>query len=103
MAGQDIFDGQLKDDQRNEFKEPDMFRVLLHNDHYTTMEFVVQVLQQVFHKTAVEASQIMMDVHQKGIGIVGVYTHDIARTKVGQVKKMAKEAEFPLRCSYEKV
>ena len=78
-----------------------MFRVILHNDHYTTMDFVVEVLMKVFHKTASEAIKIMLDVHRKGAGVCGVYTYDIAVTKVAQVHQMAKKGEFPLKCSYE--
>ncbi len=90
-------------DLNEELKEPDMYRVLLHNDHYTTMEFVVDVLREVFHKKAIEATKIMMDVHQKGKGIVGVFSFDIARTKIFQVRQMAEIKEFPLKCTMEKV
>jgi ATP-dependent Clp protease adaptor protein ClpS len=72
--------------------EPKMYRVILHNDHYTTMEFVVAVLMKIFHKSAAEATKIMLDVH---------YTCDIAMTKVAQVAKLAKEHEYPLKCSCE--
>lgn len=78
-----------------------MYRVILHNDHYTTMDFVVEVLISVFHKPAAEATRIMLDVHRKGKGICGVYTYDIASSKVSLVHSMAKEREFPLRCSME--
>ena len=80
---------------------PKMFRVLLHNDHYTTMEFVVEVLMKVFRKDEPEAYKIMMDVHKKGVGICGVYTFDIAKTKVNEVHTRAREKDHPLRCSYE--
>jgi ATP-dependent Clp protease adaptor protein ClpS len=82
-------------------EEPRMFRVILHNDHYTTMDFVVEVLMKVFHKTAAEAIKIMLDVHRKGAGVCGIYAYDIAVTKVSQVRHMAKKREFPLKCSYE--
>jgi ATP-dependent Clp protease adaptor protein ClpS len=78
-----------------------MFRVILHNDHYTTMDFVVEVLMRVFHKTAAEAIKIMLDVHRRGEGVCGVYVYDIAVTKVFQVHEMARKREFPLKCSYE--
>ena len=97
------FDGDILEDSKDEVKEPDMFRVLLHNDHYTTMDFVVEVLRIVFHKSILEATKIMFDVHRKGIGIVGTYTLDIAQTKTGQVAKMAENRQFPLRCTFEKV
>lgn len=78
-----------------------MYRVILHNDHYTTMEFVVEVLISVFHKPAAEATRIMLDVHRKGKGTCGVFTYDIASSKVSRVHAMAKDREFPLRCSME--
>lgn len=80
---------------------PRMYRVILLNDHYTTMEFVVEVLMRVFHKPLQEATNIMLDVHKKGRGTVGVYTRDTAETKVSQVHSLAKEREYPLRCVYE--
>ncbi len=100
-AGDPRFDGELLEEVEKELKEPDMYKVVLHNDDYTTKEFVVEVLQIVFHKPAIEATKIMMDVHKKGKGIVGVYTWDIAQTKVAQVHQMAKEREYPLKCSVE--
>ena len=95
-------DTNILEDQKNELKEPEMFRVILHNDHYTTMEFVVDVLRIIFHKGLPEATKIMLDVHKKGRGNVGVYTYDIARTKVAQVASMAKEEQYPLKCTMEK-
>jgi ATP-dependent Clp protease adaptor protein ClpS len=95
------FDGELLEEVEKELKEPDMYRVVLHNDDYTTKEFVVEVLQTVFQKPAIEATKIMMDVHKKGRGVVGVYTWDIAQTKVAQVHSLAKEQEFPLKCTIE--
>ncbi len=90
-------------DLRTEKKleEPKMFRVILHNDHYTTMDFVIEVLVKVFHMPTARATQVMLDVHKKGFGLCGVYTLDIAVTKVGQVHHMARAREFPLKCSYE--
>jgi ATP-dependent Clp protease adaptor protein ClpS len=81
--------------------EPKMYRVILHNDDYTTMDFVIDVLISVFHKPAVEAMQIMLDVHKKGKGICGVYTYDIAATKVARVHELAMRGEFPLKSSLE--
>lgn len=95
------FDGELLEDADQELKEPSMYKVVLHNDDYTTKDFVVEVLQVVFHKPAIEATKIMMDVHKKGRGVVGVYTWDIAQSKVAQVHQMAREREFPLKCSVE--
>ena len=84
-----------------ELQEPTQYRVLIHNDHYTTMEFVIEVLMVVFHKTVIDATKIMLDVHRKGQGQVGVYTYDIALTRVTRVRKMAQEREFPLKCTME--
>ena len=89
-----------KDDVRLE--EPPMFRVLLHNDDYTTMEFVVEVLMTVFNKSPEEATEIMLNVHKQGIGICGVFTYELAETKVAIVVDLAKASEFPLRCTMEK-
>jgi len=83
------------------YKEPEQFKVILLNDHYTTMEFVVEVLMIIFHKTIEDANRIMLDVHQKGKGIVGVYTWDIAVTKTEQVHAAAQANEFPLMCIVE--
>jgi ATP-dependent Clp protease adaptor protein ClpS len=94
-------EGELLEEVEKELKEPDMYKVVLHNDDYTTQEFVVVVLQTVFQKPAIEATKIMMDVHKKGRGVVGVYTWDIAQTKVAQVHRLAKEQEFPLKCTIE--
>ena len=82
-------------------KRPPMFRVLLHNDDYTTMEFVVAILESVFHKPRVEAAQIMWHVHTRGVGTAGIYTAEIAETKVKTVHGLAREAGFPLKCSME--
>lgn len=103
MSGSDAAtEGGVQLETSGKLKEPDMYRVLLHNDHYTTMDFVVEVLMTVFHMTNIKATQVMLDVHKKGIGICGVYTYDIAVTKVEQVHLMAREKQFPLRCSFEK-
>ena len=95
-------EGGVQLDDRQKLKAPEMYRVLLHNDHYTTMDFVVEVLVAVFHMPGAKATQVMLDVHRKGIGVCGVYTYDIAVTKVEQVHLMAKAREYPLRCSYER-
>jgi len=83
------------------YKEPEQFKVILLNDHYTTMEFVVEVLMIIFHKSIEDANLIMLDVHKKGRGIVGVFTWDIAVTKAEQVHIVAQDNEFPLRCIIE--
>lgn len=82
-------------------REPGMYKVILLNDHYTTMDFVVEVIRGIFHKSAGEATNIMMDVHRKGRGIVGTYPLDIASTKVMQVEEKARENNFPLECVIE--
>ncbi|MBI9100215.1 MAG: ATP-dependent Clp protease adapter ClpS [Spirochaetaceae bacterium] len=97
------FDGQIKEKVREEVKEPEMYRVILLNDDYTTTDFVVEILVSIFHKPPIEAAKIMMDVHKKGRGIVGLYTYDIAATKIAQVHMLAKEREYPLKCIMERV
>ena len=82
-------------------RKPKMYKVLLHNDDYTTMEFVVFVLQSVFHRSEGEAVQIMLHVHRNGVGVAGVYTYDVAETHIAQVHALARQQEFPLRCSME--
>ena len=92
---------QVSSEIRDETREPPLYRVLLHNDHYTTMEFVVEILMYVFNKSPESAAKIMMNVHQEGIGICGVYPHEVAETKVDTVHNLARESGFPLRCSME--
>ena len=82
-------------------KKPTPYKVLLLNDDYTPMEFVIWVLVQVFNKTAEDAYTIMMHVHTKGVGVCGVYTYEIAETKVSQVMDHAKENSHPLQCTME--
>lgn len=86
-----------------ELDEPRRFKVLMHNDDYTTMEFVVEVLMHVFHKTEAEANLIMMNIHQKGVGLCGIYTAEIAETKVSMVDSMAHGKGYPLKCTMEEV
>jgi ATP-dependent Clp protease adaptor protein ClpS len=86
---------------KEKLKRPVLYRVLLHNDDYTTMEFVVQVLESIFHKTPAEAFRVMMHVHTQGKGLCGLYPHDIAETKVAVVHDMAKEHGYPLRADIE--
>jgi ATP-dependent Clp protease adaptor protein ClpS len=84
-----------------ELHEPQMFKVLLHNDDYTSMDFVVEVLTGIFHKTHDQAEQIMLQIHEKGKAICGVYSFEIAQTKAQQVKQRAKQNEFPLLATIE--
>ncbi len=94
-------DVATRPETREKLDRPKLYKVLLHNDNYTTMDFVVMVLTRVFHKRAVEAVRIMLDVHHKGIGMVGLYTREIAETKVQHVIQLAQEAQFPLLCTME--
>ena len=82
--------------------EPSMYKVLLHNDDYTTMEFVVEILMLVFKKSPEDAVRIMLNVHNKGIGICGVYTFEVSETKVNAVHTLARQYGFPLKCTMEK-
>lgn len=84
-------------------EEPSRYRVLLHNDDYTSMDFVVWVLRSIFHKNPVEARSIMLGVHKGGIGECGIYTREIAEAKVSQVIRSARQEGFPLKCTKEKV
>jgi len=84
-----------------ETKEPEMFRVLLHNDDYTSMDFVVDILMQIFHKNLEDAQIIMINIHEKGKAVCGVYSYEIAQTKAHQVKLLAKQNEFPLLATIE--
>jgi ATP-dependent Clp protease adaptor protein ClpS len=87
--------------RREKLKEPEMYRAVLLNDDYTTMNFVVNILELVFHKPEAEAKAIMLDVHNRGRAVVGVYTEDIARTKAAQVHSLAATNQFPLVCIVE--
>ena len=91
----------VKERIKTEKKEPTQYKVVLLNDDYTTMEFVVKVLESVFQKSPAEAYQIMMHVHLNGRGIAGVYPWEVAETKVETVTSMARHAEFPLRATIE--
>jgi ATP-dependent Clp protease adaptor protein ClpS len=82
-------------------KAPQLYKVLLHNDDYTAMEFVVAVLETVFNHTESSATRIMLHIHHNGMGVAGIFAREIAETKVQQVEKLAREAEFPLLCTME--
>jgi len=97
------FEGWVVPDQKSKVEEPPLYKVLLHNDDYTSMEFVVLLLEKVFNKSTAEATRIMLNVHQHGIGVAGIYNREIAETKVAVVHDLARKNEFPLRCSMEKV
>ena len=83
-------------------QEPPLYQVLLHNDDYTTMEFVIEILMVVFNRSMEGATRIMLNVHRNGMGICGVYPYEIAETKVEIVEVLARSSDFPLKCSMEK-
>jgi len=87
---------------RPKTKRPSMYKVLMLNDDYTPMEFVVHVLERFFGKNRDEATQIMLHVHQRGVGVCGVYTYEVAETKVTQVMDLARQNQHPLQCTIEK-
>ncbi len=95
-------DENVAEKEKLKTEEPSLYRVILLNDDYTTMEFVIHVLETVFHKPLPEATRIMLNVHKNGVGLCGVYTHEIAETKVAEVHAMAAENQFPLKCTMEK-
>jgi ATP-dependent Clp protease adaptor protein ClpS len=100
-SGQDETDGAVKERVKTEKKDPTLYKVILLNDDYTTMEFVMHVLETVFQKSPAEAYRIMMQVHLNGSGIAGVYPWEVAETKVETVTSMARHAEYPLRAAIE--
>ena len=83
-------------------KKPSMYKVIMLNDDYTPMEFVILVLERFFNKTSEEATRIMLHVHQKGVGVCGVFTYEVAETKVQQVMDLARQHQHPLQCTLEK-
>ena len=100
-SGQDQADGAVKERVKPQKQHPTLFKVVLLNDDYTTMEFVVHVLESVFQKSPAEAFRIMMQVHSSGSGVAGVYPWEVAETKVEAVTSMARHAEYPLRAAIE--
>ena len=95
------FEEDVATESRERLKKPPLFRVLLHNDDFTTMEFVVEVLKRVFNKEDDDAFRVMWAVHTQGVGCAGVYTYEVAEMKVERVTQMAREREFPLLCTVE--
>ena len=98
---QDQTGGEIKERVRTEKKEPTLYKVVLLNDDYTTMEFVLRVLEDIFQKSPAEAYRIMMQVHLNGSGIAGVYPWEVAETKVETLTAAARQAELPLRAAIE--
>jgi len=92
----------LQEDAALQLKKPPLYSVFLLNDDYTTMDFVIHILETVFHLQAIEATRIMLHVHKNGKGLAGTYTREIAETKIETVHKIARDHEFPLKCSMEK-
>ena len=100
-SDKDRTDGAVKERVRVQKREPTEYMVVLLNDDYTTMDFVVHVLEAVFNLPEDQAIQIMLNVHVKGIGVAGVYTYEVAEMKVAKTTAMAREQEFPLLCTIE--
>ncbi len=94
-------DGGVVTETKKQVKKPPLYKALLHNDDYTTMEFVVDILQSVFHKQEADAVRIMLAVHQQGVGVAGVYTYEIGEAKVNKVAQLARARDFPLLCTLE--
>jgi ATP-dependent Clp protease adaptor protein ClpS len=102
MAGPDHkTDSEVLERTKQETKKPELYKVVLLNDDYTTMDFVVEVLETIFHKQPAEAFRIMMMVHTQGKGLCGVYPHEVAETKVEAVSEAARDHGFPLRAAME--
>lgn len=93
--------GETLERTKLETREPTLFKVILHNDDYTTMDFVVYILVAIFNRSDADAVEIMLHVHRNGLGVAGIYTREIAETRVGQVEILARQCEYPLRCSIE--
>ncbi|MDP6625185.1 MAG: ATP-dependent Clp protease adapter ClpS [Nitrospinota bacterium] len=99
---QNSFEENVLTQKKEKVEKPPHYRVILYNDDYTTMDFVVVVLQKFFYKNETEATHIMLNVHKKGRGIAGIYTFEVAETKVNQVNSYAKKHQHPLKCSMER-
>ena len=96
------FEEHTKVEAKKKLQKPSLYKVLLLNDDYTPMEFVVFLLKKLFHKNNDEATKIMLHVHQNGVGVCGVFPYEIAETKVIQVLETAKKNDHPLQCTMEK-
>ena len=94
-------DEAVVSESKPKLKKPPLFKVLLHNDDYTTMDFVVLILRGIFQHSEHDAIRIMLQVHQQGVGIAGVFTYEIAETKIAKVIALAQENGYPLLCTME--
>ena len=105
MAGKPIQQEQLWDGVaiKPKIKKPSLYRVIMLNDDFTPMDFVVSLLQSLFDKTSQEATEIMLQIHRTGVGVCGVYTYEVAEMKAAQVIDAARRSQHPLRCEVEKV
>jgi ATP-dependent Clp protease adaptor protein ClpS len=101
MAPDPLTDRGVLEDTRPKTRKPTLYKVILLNDDYTTMEFVLQILETVFHKSPAAAHRIMMQVHTQGHGVCGAYTHEVAETKVATVQDRARQDGFPLQATLE--
>ncbi|HVF30233.1 MAG TPA: ATP-dependent Clp protease adaptor ClpS [Pyrinomonadaceae bacterium] len=101
MADFPEFDTDVLTESETKLEKPKLFKVLLHNDDFTTMEFVVFVLEYVFNRTSAEAFSIMLKVHQEGLGIAGIYPYEVATMKADKTMNLAKAREYPLLCTVE--
>ena len=93
--------GELATESESEVRRPRLWKVLIHNDDYTTMEFVIWILETVFHHPQAQAMRIMLHVHQRGIGVAGTFTREIAEMKVASVEALSRANEYPLMCTME--
>ena len=103
MSNDQGYNGQVESDVENRIDEPAKYKVLMHNDNYTTMDFVIDILCRVFHMPVDRATAIMMEVHTKGLAPCGIYTKEIAEARVARVRAEAIKANFPLKCTMEKI
>ena len=101
QQGQGGTDVLTREETKDRTKRPRRYKVLLHNDDYTTMEFVVYILKHVFNRSETDAVRITLHVHRNGIGVAGVYPREFAETRVAQAEGLARQHEFPLRCTME--
>jgi ATP-dependent Clp protease adaptor protein ClpS len=102
MAREDLETGELTvTEERTRLKKPPLYKVLLHNDDFTTMEFVVYVLQTIFQRTEADAVRVMLQVHTQGVGVAGVYTYEVAEMKAAKASSLAQSSEYPLLCTVE--